>query len=47
MIRQFSQNTVTVTHKIKGFCVPEKSQVGNVKAEALIFRMGKLDEDLY
>jgi hypothetical protein len=37
MIRQFSQNTVTVTHKIKRICVPEESQVANVKAEALKF----------
>ena len=37
MIRQFSQNTMTLTHKIKRICVPEKSQVGNVKVEALNF----------
>jgi len=37
MIGQFSQNTMTVAHKIKRICVPEKCQVGNVKAEALHF----------
>jgi hypothetical protein len=37
MIWEFSQNTMTVTHKIKRIFVPEKSQVVNVKAEALNF----------
>jgi len=40
MIGQFSQNTMTVTHKIKRICVPEKCQVGSVKAEALNFPLG-------
>jgi len=37
MIWEFSQNTMTVTHKIKRIFVPENCQVGNVKAEVLNF----------
>jgi len=44
MIEQFSQNTMTVTHKIKRISVPAKCQVGNVKAEALTFPLGTSNE---
>ena len=45
MIRQFSQNTMMVKHKTKKICVPDKSQVGNVKAESLNFPLSAPNED--
>jgi hypothetical protein len=39
-------NTMTVTHKIKRICVPEKGQVGNVKSEALNFPLSAQWESL-